>query len=70
MNDNLKDTLTYVVYAIFAIPVIAAVLFIGTIHFRMEARSYNKLCQPKVKATTWDAMWVKLRVGNCNQRKQ
>ena len=39
--------------------------YILTFKYRMEAKTYNKLCHPTVKATTWDAMWVHLRVGVC-----
>lgn len=34
--------------------------------FHFEAEAYNKLSHPLVKATTWDAIFVKLRVINCS----
>jgi len=31
-----------------------------------EAKIYNKMCNPKIRATTMDAMFADLRVdGNC-----
>lgn len=30
-----------------------------------SARVYNKICQPTVPVTMWDAMWVELRVDVC-----
>ncbi len=49
------------------------IIFIGVIGFgasffkaHIEAKAYNKLCQPIRPATAWDAMFVRLRVDSCN----
>ena len=39
---------------------------VAILPFHFEAKAYNKLSNPPVKATTWDAIFVKLRVINCS----
>lgn len=63
----MKNIPGYLGVAFVAIIVGVIVIFAGTFKYRMEASSYNRLCRPAVKATTWDAMWVHLRVNNCNK---
>lgn len=32
---------------------------------KKQADVFNKVCQPIERVTTWDAMWVDLKVGSC-----
>lgn len=63
MDNDVKAWLSLI-----AVICICSALFYGArLHF--EASSYNKLTNPPVKATAWDAVWVHLRVINCKSDK-
>lgn len=43
---------------------------IGLYQCHRQAEIYNKLCQPAIKATASDAIWMNLNVGNCNPKQK
>lgn len=61
MNEETK----YGVLIVMAMILILVGCWVGASHF--EAQSYNKLTGNDV--TTWDAMWVQLRVQDAPQLK-
>ena len=56
------DTYKYTIIGIIAgvVLVLTATLFTAS----QEAKSYRKFC--KTPVTTWDALWLDLRIDECN----
>lgn len=60
-----KDTVEIIIYS-----ALLGLLIVGSVAFNIfgsyqEANTFNRICQPKVQVTTWDAMWSELRVDSC-----
>lgn len=49
-----------------SVAAIVIIFWFCKLHF--EVASYNRLTNPPVKATAWDAIWVQLRVINCKNK--
>lgn len=60
MNENTKDNIKWVLVILLLISCLAIGPTVWVVKSYFEAKSYNRLTG--AHATTWDAMWVELRV--------
>ena len=60
-----KSDIELLVYIFLLVLVVSVSTVFSLFSAQQEANTFNRLCEPKVQVTTWDAMWSELRVDSC-----